>query len=67
MGTGESIPQGRPKAKALGYQPDFVARRERPKAEALGYLDAKARATIWLQEWRLTFSGLICLAMFVRS
>ena len=43
-GTDEGIPQGRPKAKALGYQPQIFRRLERPKAEALGYLEAKARA-----------------------
>jgi hypothetical protein len=35
----------RPKAKALGYQPQICGCSERPKAEALGYLEARARAT----------------------
>ena len=41
----EGIPHGRPKAKALGYEPCVFARLERPKAEALGYLEAMARTT----------------------
>jgi primosomal protein N' (replication factor Y) len=36
----EDIPQGRPPAKAEGYQPQFSSEQERPKAEALGYLEA---------------------------
>jgi hypothetical protein len=34
----EGIPQGKPKAEALGYQPRFLRYVERTKAEALGYL-----------------------------
>jgi hypothetical protein len=37
----EGVPQGRPKAKALGYQRRIPGYPERPKAKALGYLEAK--------------------------
>jgi hypothetical protein len=43
IGIGRHTP-GRPNAKALGYQPAFIAGPVRPKAEALGYLEAKAVA-----------------------
>jgi hypothetical protein len=35
-----TYPKGRPKAKALGYQPRILGDFERPKAEALGYPEA---------------------------
>jgi hypothetical protein len=43
----EDIPQGGPKAKALGYQShSFFVCERRPKAEALGYLEANCTANL---------------------
>jgi cytochrome c-type biogenesis protein CcmH len=63
----EGIPQGRPKAEALGCQPFSSSPAERPKAEALGYLEATAHGAVsgghsirrWMQ------AGVICLLAVV--
>jgi hypothetical protein len=42
----EGMPQGRPKAKALGYQPHVWRFPEGTKAEALVYLEARAHTCL---------------------